>query len=121
MWDFGLLIYRGPLVVNPDIRFEPNVLRSAVTAASGVDHQLFADRFADAALAVDSTNHGPWTCIGGARFIEEYLDPRAVETTGYSSLLDAGLNALTQTGAIGVSFPQEVLTPRQRERLVVLC
>jgi hypothetical protein len=117
MWDFGLLVYRGPLVVNPDIAFEPNVIRPAVVAASGVDHSIFADRLAEAALDASSPTYGVWSSIGGARFIEDYLDFSAVNTTGYSRLLDSGLTLLTDMGALGVSIAPEMLTPRQRDRL----
>ena len=117
MWDFGLLIYRGPLVVNPDIRFEPNVVRPAVTAASGVDHGLFTDRLADAALDTSGHTHGVWTSLGGTRFVEEYLDPTATDSPGYSRLLDSGINLLLSSGFLGVGMSPELLTARQRERL----
>jgi hypothetical protein len=120
MWDFGLLVYRGPLVVNPDIQFEPNVLRPAITAATGVNHGIFADRLADAALDTSTYWYGAWTSIGGARFIEEYLDSSAVQTAGYSRLLGSGLDLLTEMGALDVSMSSELLTPRQRERLAAL-
>lgn len=117
MWDFGLLVYRGPLVVSPDIAFEPNVVRPAVTAATGVDHDLFAERLADSVLDTSSCAYGAWSAIGGARFIEEYLDAATVETTGYARLLDSGLRLLTATGALGVWMSPELLTQRQRARL----
>jgi hypothetical protein len=120
MWDFGLLVHRGPLVVNPDIAFEPHVVHPAVAAASGVDHNVFADRLADAVLDTRSPAYGVWSSIGGARFIEDYLDTSAVKTTGYSRLLDSGLTLLTNMGALGVSITPEILTPRQRNRLATL-
>lgn len=120
MWDFGLLVYRGPLVVSPDIAFEPNVIRPAILAATGVDHIIFGDRLAEPVLDTGSYLFGAWTSIGGARFIEEYLDSSAVETTGYSRLPDSGLRLLTEMGALGVSMTPELLTPRQRARLVAL-
>ncbi len=116
-WDFGLLVYRGPLVVNPDIQFEPNVVRPLVQAATGVDHTLFADRLADAVLDTKSYSYGAWSSIGGARFVEEYLNPSAVETDGYRRLLDTGLAILQEGNLIGTAFSRELLTPPQQVRL----
>jgi len=121
MWDFGLLVYRGPLVINPDITFEPNVVRPAVAAATGVDHSMFADHLAHTLL--DSNTHGYeglWSFLGGTRFIEEYLDLSAVDASGYSRLLDAGVELLVTSGAIGVTMAPEILTQRQRVRLQAL-
>jgi len=117
VWDFGLLVYRGPLVVSPDIQFEPNVIRPLIQAATGVDHALFADRLADAVLDIKSHSYGAWSAIGGARFVEEYLDPVTVETEGYKRLLDTGLALLREGNLIGVAFPRELLTPPQQARL----
>ena len=120
MWDFGLLVYRGPLVVSPDIQFEPNVVRPAVAAATGVDHQVFADRLADGALDSSSYAYGVWSSLGGARFIEEYLEPAAVDSAGYGRLLDAGLHFVLRGGLLDSDMSSELLTPRQRERLLEL-
>lgn len=119
-WDFGLLVYRGPLVVNPDIRFEPSVTRPLIAAAAGVDHSLFAERLADAVLDASSYTYGPWSSIGGARFIEEFLDPLAVHTTGYARLLNSGVALLRDGNLIGNLFPRELLTPTQQDRLAEL-
>jgi hypothetical protein len=120
MWDFGLLVYRGPLVVNPDIAFEPNVVRPAVQAADGVDHILFANALAEAVLDSSSFLHGVWSSMGGSRFVEEYLEPAAVDSPGYSRMLDSGLTMLVDSGMLGVAMAPELLTLRQRERLTQL-
>lgn len=120
MWDFGLLVYRGPLVVAPDISFEPNVVKPAVDAARGVDHQVFAEQLVDAALNQDSTYYGPWTAIGVARFIEDYLDPAVADSHACTRAIDAGLALLDQMGVIGVGMTPELFTPRQRQRLSAL-
>ncbi|MFZ6005557.1 MAG: hypothetical protein ACOYXM_16665 [Actinomycetota bacterium] len=117
MWDFGMLVYRGPLVVAPDISFEPNVVKPAVEAATGVDHQIFAERLVDAALDRESVCFGPWTAIGAARFIEDYLDRDVAESDACTRAIDCGLTQLVQMGIVGVGMTPELLTPRQRERL----
>ena len=117
MWDLGQLIYRGPTVVNPDIAFEPFVVRPAVAAATGVDHGLFADRLADHVLEKNVYVGTVWSAIGAARFIEDYLDSAAVETSGYQRILDSGLEMLARTGEPGVNVAPQILTRRQRERL----
>lgn len=120
MWDLGLLVYRGPLVVNPDISFEPNVVKPAVDAATGVDHNVFAERLVDGALNPDSTLYGPWTAIGAARFIEDYLDPAVADSSACMRAIDSGLTQLHQMGIIGVAMTPELFTPRQRERLAAI-
>lgn len=117
MWDFGLLVYRGPLVVAPDISFEPNVVKPAVDAATGVDHDVFAERLVEAALTQNSTYYGPWTAIGAARFIEDYLDPAVADSPACTNAIDAGLSLLDQMGIIGVGMTPQLFTPRQRQRL----
>ena len=53
LWDFGMLMVRGPLVVPEDCRFEPNLVRPLVAAAADADHSLFVsgveELFADEA------------------------------------------------------------------------
>ncbi|MGH3276549.1 MAG: hypothetical protein ACRDNZ_19750, partial [Streptosporangiaceae bacterium] len=118
MWDFGLLIYRGPLVVNPDITFEPNVVRPAVVTATGTDHALFIQQVAD--IVLDPGDHalnGVWSSIGAARFAEDYLSYEALETDAYRRLLDAGLRHLLHMGALGLVVAPELLTPVQQEQL----
>lgn len=120
MWDLGMLVYRGPLVVSPDIAFEPNVVKPAVDAARGVDHRIFAERLVDGAVNRDSTFYGPWTAIGAARFIEDYLDPDVADLPACTRAIDSGLMQLEQMGLIGVGMTPDVLTPRQRQRLAAI-
>jgi len=120
MGDFGMLIYAGPLVVNPDIRFEPNVVRPAVAAATGVDHDLFAERLVAGAVDPSSNVSGLWTAIGTARFIEDYLDPSAANSDAWARATDSGLIQLMEIGAIGVRISPDLFTPKQRERLAAL-
>ncbi len=120
MWDFGILIYRGPLVVSPDTRFEPNVVKPAVNAATGVDHQIFANRLVDVVLKFDSRHYGPWAAIGAARFIEYYLDSAVADSEACRKAIDSGLTLLLEMGIIGGGMTPELLTPRQRERLLAI-
>lgn len=117
MWDFGLLVHRGPLVVPPDISFEPNVLRVPLAVAANVDHDRFAELVAELVLDRSTYLYGTWSALGGARFIEEFLDPAMVRGPAYARLLDEGLELLLRDGDLDVSFPAEILTPRTRERL----
>jgi hypothetical protein len=118
MWDFGLLIYRGPLVVNPDITYEPNVVRPSVATASGTDHTIFIQQLADAVLDPnDQVLNGVWSSIGGARFAEDYLSHEALETNAFRRLMDAGLRHFLHMRALGLTVAPELLTPVQQERL----
>jgi hypothetical protein len=120
MWDFGQLIYRGPLVVNPDTAFEPNVVRRAMEAARDVDHARFMDGVADA--ITDPANYlaEGYAPIGAARFAEDYLGPEGMRAPGYDRLLDAGLNWLARQGDPGLMVAPDLLTPVQRDRLARL-
>lgn len=120
MWDFGMLVHRGPLVVSPDIAFEPNVVRPAIEAATGVDHAHFVELVAEKVLDKSAYLYGVWSTLGGARFIEEYLDDSTVETPAYARLLEEGVTLLIEGGLVGVVLPAEVLTPRTHERLLQL-
>jgi len=120
MWDFGQLVYRGPLVVSSDSSFEPSVVKAAVDAATGVDHQMFADLLVEAALNRDARHYGSWTSIGSARFIEDYLDPQVAESPSCLRAIDDGLTQLHTQGYIGLLFTPELLTPRQRARLAAI-
>ena len=117
MWDFGLVIYRGPLLVSSDIAFEPNVVRPAVAAANGTDHALFAERLVEAVLDRRSSTYGPWASIGAARFIEDYLDPTTAESAACERAIDDGLAQLREGRLIGVAMSPELFTPRQQARL----
>ena len=90
MWDFGKLIYWGPLAVNPDIAFEPSVVRPAVTAASDVDHAIFIDRVADAVLDPGGHLRDSFAPVGGARFAEDYLSRRARMVCPFPGQLPVG-------------------------------
>lgn len=120
LWDFGQVIYRGPLVVNPDIAFEPSAVRRAVAAATGVDHVLFMNGVADA--VADPANYllGGYAAIGAARFAEDYLATEALSAPGYQRLLDAGLTRFLQTGEPGIEVSPLLLTPIQQDRLAQL-
>lgn len=117
LWDFGALIYRGPLVVNPDVAFEPNVARPAVSAASGADHAIFMDQVAEVVLDPAGFLMQGFTAIGCARFAEDYLAPAALGAPGYRRLLDAGLGKFLETGEPGLMVAPDLLTPVQRHRL----
>ncbi|MGY1802959.1 hypothetical protein ACI78T_06735 [Blastococcus sp. SYSU D00922] len=117
MWDFGLLVHRGPLLVSPDISFEPGVVRPAVAAATGVDHALFVERLAEAVLDDRAVHHGVWSSLGAARFVEDYLDLGALRTAGYELLLERAIVLVAESGILGVAMPADVMTRRQRERL----
>jgi hypothetical protein len=118
MWDFGMLIYRGPLVVNPDLMFEPNVVRPAVTAATGVDHTVFMEMMAAAILDPGNQLHEhSWPSLGGSRFAEDYLCAEVLDAQGYRRLLDAAVGHLIQTGEPGLTVAPGVLTPIQQQRL----
>ncbi|ONH24740.1 hypothetical protein BL253_29385 [Pseudofrankia asymbiotica] len=118
MWDFGLFVHRGPLVVSREISFEPNVLRPAIAAASNVDHDRFAELLAAKVTEPGGHGHNVWPTLGAARFMEEYLAPGTVRTAAFARMLDEGLRlALPE---LDVSFPAEVLTRRAADRLCQL-
>lgn len=120
MWDFGMLLYRGPLVVNPNVSFEPNVVRYAVATATGVDHMALTNRLALRATDPASNFAGAWTAIGASRFIEDYLDPQCTHTEAWALVTDSGLEQLAEMGALGVNVAPDCFTPRQRERYELL-
>jgi hypothetical protein len=113
MWDFGLLVHRGPLVVSPDISFEPNVVRPAIAAATGVDHERFAELVVEELLDKSSHICGVWSTLGAARFFEEYLDPSVAGGPAHTRVLDEGVTLAFESGLINVAFPVNVLTPLQ--------
>ena len=94
--------------------------KKAVDAATNVDHFAFADRLVDAALDQGSAVYGPWTAIGAARFIEDYLEPTVADSPASQRAIDGGLTQLTQLGLIGVAMTPALFTPRQLERLAVI-
>ena len=115
--NLAMLVYRGPLLVNPANSFEPGLVRPAVACAQGADHTIFTDRLADVVLSDSLSRHSPWGALGAALFIEDYLDPSAVEAAGYDRLLVHALSFLLENGWLGVNFSAEQLTLRQRARL----
>lgn len=120
LWDFGLLIYRGPLLVNPDIAFEPSAARRAVTAATNVDHALFMNGVANAVADPAHQLSEGYAAIGAARFAEDYLALEALSAPGYQWLLDTGLTRFLRTGEPGTEVSPLLLTPVQQERLAQL-
>jgi hypothetical protein len=120
MWDFGQLIYRGPLVVNPDIAFEPSVVLRAVNAATNTDHALFLDAVADAIADPENYLTEGYATLGAARFAEDYLTPEALTARGYQQLIDNGLTRLIRTGEPGLMISPLLLTPIQQDRLAQL-
>lgn len=119
MWDFAVLVYKGPLLAHPDCNFEPNVIRPAVKAASEVDHAVFVEALAAAVCERESDPYvkAPWHSLGATSFVEGYLDSATVDEPAYARLLDKGLTQLVEFGALGVTLPPEVLSPRQRDRI----
>ena len=117
MWDFGMLIHRGPLVVNPDIAYEPSVVKPAAEAATDVDHGRFAELIVERVTDDSTYLYGVWSALGAARFIEEYLDPATVETPAYQKALDAGLGLALRGPTADLETTIAVLTPRARTRL----
>jgi hypothetical protein len=117
MWDFGLLVHRGPLVVSPDIAFEPSVLRPAIQAAMEVDHARFAELVTEKVMDRSSYIWGAWSTLGAARFFEEFLDPSTLETPAYRAVVTEGVRLLIQGDMVGRDLPLEILTPRTAQIL----
>lgn len=115
--NLAMLVYRGPLLVNPANTFEPNLVRPAIASAQGADHRVFVDRLAELMLSDSLAKDSPWGALGAALFIEDYLDPSAVEVPGYDRLLVHALSLLLEKGWFGVTVSAEQLTFRQRARL----
>ena len=120
MWDLGLLIFRGPLVVNQDSSFEPNVVRSAAKAATNVDHGIFARSLAECLNPKDQYVGSYWGFLGAGRFVEDYLDESLGGSPAHVELVDGGLNGLTSAGLLGLAVSVDVLSPLERDRLSIL-
>lgn len=118
--NLAMLVFRGPLLVNPASTFEPSLVQPAATSAHGADHRIFVDRLCDLMLNDTLARESPWGALGATLFIEDYLDPSAVEAPGYDRLLDHGLTLLLEKGWLGVTVSAEQLTYRQRSRLASL-
>jgi hypothetical protein len=117
MWDFGSLVLRGPLLVSPEIQFEPSVVRRAVAAATDVDHGLFADALHADLDGKKGEGFTGWYFMGAARFLEDYLAPELTGTPVHAAFADAGLQELTTSGWLGRTVCVDVLSPFERERL----
>jgi hypothetical protein len=120
MFNFGALIYRGPLVADPQYANEPDVAGPPSDAASGTDHAIFIGQVAQEIIEPEPNVWSGLAAIGAARFTEDYLAPAATQTDGYRNLLDTGLAALSNYGQFGLSISPEVLTQRQQQRLTEL-
>lgn len=116
LWDFGMLVLRGPLLVGQDARFEPSTVRAAVAAATDVDHELLADALR-VALGEQRTDFNGWAWLGAARFVEDYLDPRLTASPAHAALADEGLRQLTERGLLGLAMPLETLSEFECSRL----
>jgi hypothetical protein len=121
LWDFGMLVARGPLLVSQDERFEPALVSKAVAAATNVDHDQFAAALLAHVVERDSNDSFPsgWRWLGSARFVEDYLEPDLAGSPHHVALIDGGLRQL-MNGFIGISFPIETLSAIERDRLAVL-
>ena len=121
MWDFGLLVFRGPLVVGPDGRFEPSLVRTASEVAKGVDHHRFVDRLCGELFEGEMAQYAfPWSVAGAGRFVEDYLDVSLTGSPGHERLVDSALANLLEVGAIGLQMTPEVLSTFEWSRLRLL-
>ena len=114
LWDFGMLMIRGPLVVPPDIKLEATAVSKAQRAASNVDHRLFVE----AMLGVlrQDTSYG-WSYYGLVRFIEDYLDPKLYATALHQRVFDEAFFHGHAAGMLaGPNFTPDVLSSFERER-----
>jgi hypothetical protein len=117
LWDFGMLVLRGPLLVPRDIRDEDEVVRPAATAARGFGHLAFAEAAYHALVEQQSDRFNGWSWAGTARFVEDYLDPALYGSPAHVALIDGALESLA--GFIGVWFPVETLSNLERARLAM--
>ena len=114
LWDFGMLMIRGPLVVPSDIKDEATAVRGALQVASNVDHRLFVD----AVLRVlrQDTSYG-WSYYGLLRLIGDYLDPALHATALHEQVADEAFFHGHAAGMIaGPNFTRGVLSSFERER-----
>lgn len=117
LWDFGMLVLRGAQTMPRELRDEATVLAPARAAATDVDHALVSTAMAEAVSDPDSYLHGPWSLLGCARFLEDYLDPQLAGGALHERLVDDGLAQLAQGGFLGPGVCVEVLSPYERARL----
>jgi len=120
LWDFGMLVLRGPLLVAPELRFEPATVRPVVAAATDVDHLLFAEAVRAGLAEEDAGIFNGWSYAGAGRFIEDYLDPALTAGDVHAQLVDAGLRQLLARGMVGLDVSPEVLSPFESRRLAAL-
>lgn len=117
LWDFGMLVLRGPLLVAPDRRFEPSTVRAAVVAATDVDHRLLAEGFRARFTQPAAGDFNAWECMGAGRFLEDFLDAQLTGSEPHAALVDEGLRQLSERGMLGLAMPLETLSSFERTRL----
>lgn len=111
LWDFAMLVYRGPAIA-PNIDPEPTLLRPAIEAAYAVDHEQFAKLLLAQVASKSGPDDAKWPALGAARFIEDYLDPRVTGTSAHLELIDLGLAWLREPGAAVIAVTATaVLSP----------
>jgi hypothetical protein len=117
LWDFGMLVLRGPALVSTELRFEPSTLREAIKASTGVDHSMLVEQLRALLETEAKSTFNGWSCMGAARFIEDYLDPSLTAGPAHTALIDLGLAQLRANGMLGNSFPVETLSWCEQQRL----
>lgn len=117
LWDFGMLVLRGPALVGQDVRFEPSTVHPAVEAATGVDHALFCEQLHDVLVEQAREGFNGWAFMGAARFLEDYLEPELTGSPVHAKLVDAGLEQLASQAILGTGAFVEVLSTFERGRL----
>lgn len=97
LWHLGTLIFRGPLLVSSDYRFEPNIVADLVRAFEGTDHHRAADLVLGIGGRPDLFGELIlFKMLGAARFVEEYLDVDAREESDYLNLLNLAMRELAK-------------------------
>jgi hypothetical protein len=120
MWDLGMLIFRGPLVVSLDGRFEPAVVRPAATIARDADHAIFAESLLEWLEPHASFAGSFWGYLGAGRFVEDYLDEGLRGSPAHLQLVDRGIQGLASSGLIGIAIAPGIMSPLEQERLNIL-
>lgn len=116
LWDFAMLVLRGPLNVAPDQKSEKVSLLSIVAAAESTDHELL---MTDVMSQLRRREVGflGWSYFGGGRFIEDYLDPNLMGTSLHEEFVSIGLQQLSENGMFEASVSLETLSEYERSRL----
>jgi hypothetical protein len=117
LWDFGMLILRGPLMCAPDQRFERGVLAPMMRCAGGSDHTEFAARLTDVLDQRGRGNFNGWEYMGAARFVEDYLDETLTGGAAHLRFVDRGLEQLAGQGMLGREISPDALSAIERDRL----